>query len=233
MSSYIPLLVDMQGRSVVIFGGGAVAERKARYFCQGADVTVVSREFSAGILALAQDGRVALIQESLKEPRDDLMAGAFLVVPATSDRQLNRALEDAARRRGVLVNSVDRKGEVTIPSVVQQDQVVITVSTGVPALSRHIRQQLQGRLGGYCKMARLLADLRQRLKKAVPSQKRRRDILNSILSDPAIWSILDDEQYPPEQGYAKAYIRAREHLSPDERDCLDAGDTPQGIHRRD
>ena len=41
----IPLFIDCSGRRVVIFGGGAVAARKAAYFVQEARVLVVSRSF--------------------------------------------------------------------------------------------------------------------------------------------------------------------------------------------
>ena len=41
----IPLFVDCSGRRVVIFGGGAVAARKAAYFADEARVLVVSRSF--------------------------------------------------------------------------------------------------------------------------------------------------------------------------------------------
>ena len=52
MAGYQPLFVDFTGKKVVIFGGGAVGERKAAYFA-GADVTVVSREFSPGLEAMS------------------------------------------------------------------------------------------------------------------------------------------------------------------------------------
>ena len=42
----IPLMIDLAGKKVVIFGGGEVGARKARFFAPEAEVTVISRSFS-------------------------------------------------------------------------------------------------------------------------------------------------------------------------------------------
>ena len=46
---HIPLFLDLTARLVVIFGGGAVGERKARLFSQYGPVRVLSRDFSPGL----------------------------------------------------------------------------------------------------------------------------------------------------------------------------------------
>ena len=49
----IPLVLDLAEKRVVVFGGGAVGLRKAKYFKDEADVKVVSREFDPGFDSLA------------------------------------------------------------------------------------------------------------------------------------------------------------------------------------
>ena len=73
---------------------------------------------------------------------------------------------------------------------------------------------------------RLLFAIRQESKETVPLQKDRAAVLWRILEDREVWRLLD-------LSYEKAYIRARSHIRPDERDSLDAGDPPQGLDRRD
>jgi precorrin-2 dehydrogenase/sirohydrochlorin ferrochelatase len=204
----IPLLLDLSARSVVIFGGGRVGERKAQLFSRYARVVVVSKSFSAGLQQMAEDGRAELICADLTGDFQEYLEDAFIAIPATSDRALNAALEEAAASRGVLVNRVDEAGEVVVPSILRRDPLTIAISTESPALSKYLRQRLEVELtGNYQEMARLLAQIRGELKETVPGQGSRSRIIWSILQDPEVWRLLDIS-------YEKAYMRAREHVVP-------------------
>ncbi|MDH7597116.1 MAG: bifunctional precorrin-2 dehydrogenase/sirohydrochlorin ferrochelatase [Methanothrix sp.] len=229
--SHVPLLIDLKGRRVVIFGGGEVAERKARLFLQG-DLVVVSRDFTASILRMASDGLLEIVEADLMGEDGLIIAeraleGAFIAIPATSDHALNAALEDIARRKGALVNSVDRVGEVVVPSIIKKRSVVLAISTGIPALSRYIRMNLEREVEVYALMAELLSRIRKDLKEIVEPQSRRRDLLWSVLSDSSVWSCLEKGEIS--SAHEKAYMRVRENLTPDEQDNLDAGDPQEGL----
>jgi len=213
----------------VIFGGGDVGERKARLFSEHAKVTVASQEFSPGLIKMAKDGAIELVRASLPSGADDLLQDAFIAVPATSDPALNIELEERAKDMGVLANRVDGVGEVVVPSVIRREPVIVAISTlgESPALSKYIREMLEEVLDeGYANMARLLGEMRGVLKERVSEQADRKRILWEIISDEEVWRLL-------EMSYEKAYKRAGEHLPPDERDSLDAGDPQEGLHRRD
>jgi precorrin-2 dehydrogenase/sirohydrochlorin ferrochelatase len=201
-----PLLLDLSGKTVVIFGGGRVGERKARLFSGHARVVVVSKSFSPGLKQIAEEGRAELICADLSAGFRGYLKDAFITVPATSDRALNAALEEAAASKGVLVNRVDEAGEVVVPSILRRDPLTIAISTESPALSKYLRQKLEEELtGNYQEMARLLAQMRKELKETVAGQGRRSKIIWSILQDPEVWRLLD-------LSYEKAYMRAREHV---------------------
>lgn len=233
MRSHVPLLIDLKGRRVVIFGGGDVAERKARLFSRG-DLVVVSRDFTPGILRMASDGvleikEADLLSDGGLEIAERVLEGAFIAIPATSDQALNAALEEMARRKGALVNSVDREGEVVVPSIIERRSVVLAISTGIPALSRYIRMRLEREAELYALMADLLRRIRDELKENVEPQSRRRDLLWSVLSDSAVWSCLENGEIADAQ--EKAYMRVRKNLTPDEQDNLDAGDPQEGLDK--
>ncbi len=213
----------------MIFGGGDVGERKARLFSQYAKVTVASQDYSPGLLKMAEEGAIELVKASLPSGADDLLRGAFIAIPATSDPALNVQLEERATKMGVLVNRVDGVGEVVVPSVIWRDPVVVAISTigKSPALSKYLRIRLEEVLDErYADMARLLGEMRVVLKERVSEQAERKRILWEIISDEEVWRLL-------EESYEKAYKRAGEHVTPDERDSLDAGDPQEGLHRRD
>lgn len=224
---HIPLFLDLRSRPVVVLGGGQVAERKAKLFSRYAPVTVVSKAFTPRLQDLAGRGEIRLMMADLREGFERYLKDAFLVIPATDDSALNRSIEEVASRMGILVNSVERPGDVIVPSIVQRGQVTIGISTGSPALSRYLRLQMERDITAYAPLAKLLNDLRVRLKRTIPSQKRRREILWAVISDFEIRNILAEREGLARgsgTSYEKAYKRAREHLTPDERDCLDACD---------
>lgn len=178
---------------------------------------------------MAAEGAIDILEVDLPSGAADLLREALIAVPATSDPDLNRRLEEMAKASGVLVNRVDGVGEVVVPSVVRRGPVVVAVSTlgESPALARLLRERIETVLDeGYGDMARLLGEMRGVLKERVADQGERRRILYEIISDEEVWRLLLES-------YEKGYKRAGEHLPLDERDSLDAGDPPEGLHRRD
>ena len=223
----LPLFLDLSQRRVVIFGGGGVGTRKAELFSRYGPVKVCSLNFSEDLLKLAEicGDKVETVRCDLSTGFSQHLQGAFLAVPATSDIKLNQAIERECRARGILVNRVDGRGEVVVPSIIRCGRVSIALSTEIPALSRYLRLRLEEELGpSISEMAKLLSAIRQESKSMVPRQEDRAAILRRILEDREVWRLLD-------HSYEKAYIRARLHIRPDERDSLDAGDPPQGLDR--
>ena len=89
-------MLDLSGRKIVIFGGGSVGERKAELFSGCADTLVVSLEFSQRLQELEASGQVRLFKLDLLAASDselrELISGAFIVIPATSNFELNRKI---------------------------------------------------------------------------------------------------------------------------------------------
>jgi precorrin-2 dehydrogenase/sirohydrochlorin ferrochelatase len=221
----LPLFLDLKGRLVVIFGGGRVGERKARLFSEYGPVRVVARDFTSDLLSLKE--KLELVESDLTSGFEKYLDGAFIAIPATSDSELNRAIEEEASRRGILVNRVEGAGDVVVPSLIRKGPIAIAISTENPGLTKYLRLQLEMRLTeNYQEMARLLSQIRPELKEQIPLQEDRAIAIWRILEDEEIWRLLN-------VSYEKACMRARLHACQDERDSLDAGDAPQGLHRRD
>ncbi len=222
----LPLFLDLGSRLVVIFGGGNVGERKARLFSQYGPVKVLSRDFSPGLLDLEKDPQmqIELVECDLSFGFCKYLQGAFIVIPATGDSILNRAIEEEARAHGILVNNVEEVRDVVVPSILRRGHIAIAISTESPGLTKYLRLRLGEDLTeNYQDMARLLSQIRRENKELVPMQKDRARIIWEILKDDEVWRLL-------EVSYEKAYMKARSHVCLDERDSIDVGDTPQGLH---
>jgi precorrin-2 dehydrogenase / sirohydrochlorin ferrochelatase len=192
---YTPIFADLSGKKVVIFGGGAVGERKARFF-EGADVTVVSPAFTPGLESMGIKKEVSLVRQTAKkEDLEGLVKGAFLVVAATGDSVLNEEIANAASFSGALTNSANGGSDVILPSVIEKNNITIGISTGgkSPAMARYLRKKIESALGRDVEaMVRLQEEVRTILKEKVPEQAGRGRVLEEILDDGSIWALLPE-----------------------------------------
>ena len=163
---YYPVNLDLQGKRVVIVGGGAVAARKAlRLVAAGARLTVVAPLLNDRLAALAAKGSLVHLERPYL--RGDL-EGAALAFAATDDPAVNRAVAAEARGRGTLVDVVDapREGDFTTPALLTRGDLLITASTAgaSPGLARRVIAELEPLFGEeYAKCLILLAQAREKL----------------------------------------------------------------------
>lgn len=189
----IPLFIDCVGRRIVIFGGGAVAARKAAYFAKEARVLVVSRSFVQKIEALRVEKRNLDIQDAPDATLAALVREAFLVIGALSDPAQNNRIGRICKKRGILFNNADGEaGDVILPAISGGEHYTLAISSGgsSPAVSRFVREHLEEELPGLDAMIVLQQRVREELKKTVSDQIRRNGILRRILDDKFVWELL-------------------------------------------
>ena len=221
----LPLFLDLESKKIVIFGGGSIGEHKAKLFSEYALISVVSKCFTDDLIQMETAGGVKLIKADLCEGYDEYLRDAFIAVPATNDIELNKRIERSAEDLGVLVNRVDGIGDIVVPSIIRKEPITIAISTESPALTKYLRQRLEKELSeNFQGMAKLLGRIREDLKRSVPDQRERSRRIWLILSNDEIWRLLDES-------YEKAYMKAREQVSLNERNSLDACDPSQGLDR--
>ena len=147
--SLFPIFVKLEGRLVVIVGGGAIAEGKiSSLLAAGARVRVIAPDVSAGIKDLVKSEK---IEWHAKEFKANDLAEAFLVVAATSAPGVNEAVFREADARGLLCNAVDdiQHCHFYYGSVVQRGDLQIAISTNgkSPALAQRLRRELENQFG--------------------------------------------------------------------------------------
>ncbi|HWR39033.1 MAG TPA: bifunctional precorrin-2 dehydrogenase/sirohydrochlorin ferrochelatase [Patescibacteria group bacterium] len=181
---FYPINLKLTGRHCVVLGGGAVAERKAAALLEaGGAVTVVSPRLTDTLQEWGRSGRIQLRERGYTA--GDL-AGCFMAVCATDDRNVNRQAAAEATSAGVLVNVADAPelSDFTVPARVVRGDLLLTVSTGghSPALARRLREELEEQYGPeYGQYLDLLAQVRQSLKDQLATSSERESFWRSTI----------------------------------------------------
>lgn len=182
--AYYPILMDLEGKRVLVVGGGGVAERKVRTLLEfGARVDVVSLDLSPALRGLSEEGRV---QWAGREFEPSHLKGATLVIAATDDAEANRRVSAACRKQGIPVNAVDQPADCTfiVPAVVRRGDLLLAVSTSgrSPALARSVREELETRFGPeYADFLALMGSVREEVLARGRDQKTNQAVFESLV----------------------------------------------------
>jgi len=173
----IPLIINVSSLRVLVFGTGVVARRKAKYFSDEAmEVSCLSKPD---------------IPTSDTE-LSTLISSYDIIVAAVDDAKLNRKITGIAAQQKKWYNSATDIGNILIPAVFQEGDVTVAVSTNgkAPAVAAFIRTSIKSAYPALPQMVELQNKLRTQLKSLVPSQKRRAEILKTVLEDESVWKQL-------------------------------------------
>lgn len=162
---YIACL-DLTGRRTVVVGSGAMAQEKVDGLrgC-GAVVDQVTPEgFSPEVLD-----------------------GAYLVIAATSDPAVDRAVFEEAERRSMLVNVADVPDlcNFILPAIARRGPLTVAISTSgaSPALAKRMKREAAEMFdAAYARLAEILDDLRPWAKEHLPDYGARRDFFDGIVN---------------------------------------------------
>jgi uroporphyrin-III C-methyltransferase/precorrin-2 dehydrogenase/sirohydrochlorin ferrochelatase len=137
---WTPLFLRLEGRAVVVVGGGDIALRKAGELARaGAHLTIVAPDRAGELPEGARWVRRRF------EPADVL--GAWLVVAATDDAETQRAIATAANDARIFVLAVDDLANATAisPAIVRRGPITIAISSAgeAPALTRLLREIIE------------------------------------------------------------------------------------------
>ena len=202
---FLPIFFDVKDQRCLLVGGGEVAARKAALLRQaGARVTVVAPALCNALAELAAGGAITYHNRRF-QIRD--VEEHVLAIAATDDAEANREVSSAARKRGIPVNVVDcpELCSFITPSIIDRAPLVVAVSTGgsSPVLARQLRARLETLIpAAYGRLALLVEEFREAVKRRLPSTGERRRFWESILQGPI-----------PEMVFAGQEAQARAALS--------------------
>ncbi len=147
--SLFPAFLKLEGRRVIVIGGGTLASSKIPGLLQAnAVVRVIAPAINDEVLGWA---RLQKIEWHKKLFSTEDLEGACLAIAATSLRDVNAAVYQEADRRGILCNSVDdiENCHFYYGAIVQRGDLQIAISTNgkSPALAQRLRKEFEDQFG--------------------------------------------------------------------------------------
>jgi len=182
-----PLFADLRDRPVLVVGGGAVAERKIEALLEaGALPRVGAPELGERVHEWLDAGRITWLEGDFEARWLD---GMWLVIAATDDHEVNRAVAEAAFERRIFANVVDTSELCSfhVPALVRRGPLQIAISSagGAPMLARHVRRQLETLLDeSIGTLAELLTRQREHIRARFPDLGLRRRFFEKLLAGP-------------------------------------------------
>ena len=148
-SNLFSIEVNLEGKNVLVVGGGRIALRKVKTLLPtGARITVVAPQFDPEFDALKSGEQASLIvlKNRPYEPLD--LRGIFMVFICTDQPAVNAQVSNDARARRILVNNACDylDGDFIVPARMDfGENIAVTVSTQgrAPSLAKKLKQKIQ------------------------------------------------------------------------------------------
>jgi len=144
MAKY-PIYLDLTNTQAVVVGAGSVAARKVKTLLKaGAAVKVVTRAVEEDFDGICKGLDIAIVISDYDRSH---LEGAFLVIAATDDPELNTRVFNDCQSLKILCNVVDvpQLCNFYVPSVIRRGDLQIAISTDgkCPAYAAHLRRKLE------------------------------------------------------------------------------------------
>lgn len=145
---HFPIFLAVEGRRIVLSGGGDAALAKLRLLMKTeAQLTVIAAEVADDIRKWADEGKLQIMARAM-EPGD--AQGAALFYAANEDDAEDARVSAIAHAEGALVNIVDNldDSQFITPAIVDRDPVTVAIGTegAAPVLARAIKADLEAQL---------------------------------------------------------------------------------------
>ena len=191
-----PISLKLQQQRCLIVGGGHIAYRKANLLVKaGAIIDVIAPEIEPDLQQLVEKSQGQYIQAPFSV---NILATPYrLVIAATDQPDVNKAVFEQCEIRNLLVNSVDDipNCRFMVPAIIDRSPLVISVASNgaSPVLSRQIRTQLESSIPhGMGKLAEFSGQWRKQVKEKIANPDERRIFWENLYASPLKEQVFND-----------------------------------------
>ncbi|MBL0710274.1 MAG: siroheme synthase, partial [Colwellia sp.] len=199
---YFPVFIDAKRLSVMVVGGGEVASRKIELLLKSTThITIMSRDVCTSVERLINLHQLTWLQHNYQK---DHLKNINLIIAATDDMLVNKAIYQEAAPLNILINVVDQPELCTYitPAIIDRSPMIIALSSSgsSPILIRMLREQIEKTLPqAYGKLASFSYKFRDHVKARVKGLRNRRNFWENTLRGPIGQAVLDGKQEHAEQ----------------------------------
>lgn len=206
--SCFPLMIEIEGKTVIVIGGGRIALHKIKVLLPfGARIVAVSEEFCNELRVLASDNTnmITLFQKNIGERLSyfestsdnvtiseidniiEMYDSVCFVIAATDDERLQSIVSHVCKEKNIPVNVVDVREKSTFyfPAVTKQDELVVAVSTGgnSPVAAGYIKKKIEDSLPDYYgRMINALGRYREQALASIDSYDKRKHYFKELIN---------------------------------------------------
>lgn len=197
MTTYYPIYVELHEQPCIVIGGGKIAEGKVQgLLTAGAQVTIISPDLTSHLHTLVEQNKVAYISRTYQH--GDL-TGAFIVICATDQTEINHQVWQEASANRQLVNVVDDTPRCNFiaPAILRKGDLNIAISTGgkAPALAVRLKERLQKEIGPqYERFLELSGQLREPLARHIPDFETRKKLWYELVDSDILELLSQDNE---------------------------------------
>lgn len=199
---YFPIFLDAENISAMVIGGGDVAARKIELLLKTtANIVVMSENVSPSVHRLIQSHNLPWLEHNYTSGH---LADINLVIAATDNSSVNKAVSEETKPLNILTNVVDQPELCTYitPAIIDRSPMIIAIcSSGTaPILLRMLREQIEKVLpNNYGKLAEFSFKFRDHVKARVKGLRNRRTFWENTLRGTIGDAILDGDHFQAEQ----------------------------------
>lgn len=173
-----PFFENIENKTFLIVGGGKVAKGKITHL----------RQFTDKIIVVAPKTDITDFKVIKRQFMESDLELADYVIGASDDRELNKRISLLCQEKGIPVNIVDAPSLCTFifPSLIKRGDLTVGIATSgkSPALSQYLRKEMEKLIPDDLEnILEEMSILREQLKREVPNQKDRAEILKNKLAE--------------------------------------------------
>lgn len=181
-----PIALNLQSKSVLIVGGGAVASRKAPpLLIAGAKLSIISPEITDSLNALVEQGQIHWYKQAY-ESSLLITLKPILVFAATSSQTVNQQIAQDAQALSAWVNHVADTGASDFQNMAILEKAPFTIAMNSAGASPALLGILKSRLAtvltdGFVTFANWLGALRPQAQTHLAEQAQRQALYERLI----------------------------------------------------